>query len=101
MTSLNNEIFEHINDFQYIKRIIEIIDPNHKIFTVNFTIMHMSIYSDDIKIVEMVLDAGGDPNIEDIHGTNPTDLCIFLKKNSKFFKLLKSRGGKLKNILKI
>ena len=93
--SVYDDIIMNIDNYAYIKSVLTLMDPNHRIFEKNMTLMHICIFTNDINIVEMVLKSGGDPNIKDEDGVNPTDMCIVLTKPAKFLKLLMSYKGKL------
>ncbi len=91
--SVMDNIIKNINNYEYIKSVLTIMGPNHAIFKKNMTITHLCIYSNNINVVKIVLDEGGNPNIEDMYGTTPTDLCHIMIK-PEYLKLLNSRGGK-------
>lgn len=93
--SLCDNILLNINDYGYMERVMELMGPNHQTFKKNMTIMHFCIYSDDINVVKMILNSGGDPNIKDCNGISPTDLCVILKRSEDYLELLVSYGGKL------
>ena len=92
--SICDDILMNIHNYDYMKSLMDIMGPNHQIFKKNMTIMHFSVYSNDIRIVILVLESGGDPNLKDINGITPTDLCVILKRPIDYLNLLLSYGGK-------
>jgi len=82
-----------------MESIMSIMGANHRLFKKQMTITHLCIYSNNIEIVKLVLESGGDPNIDDCNGFSPTDLCVILKRPMQYLILLKLYGGKLKKIL--
>jgi ankyrin repeat protein len=93
--SIYDDILLNINNYKYMESLMTMMGANHQIFKKQMTITHLCIYSDDIKIIKLVLDSGGDPNIKDCNGFTPTDLSVILHRPIEYLILLKLYGGKL------
>ena len=87
--SLEDGLCSNINNYHYVQSTLDLMSPNHQIFKHNRTITHICVYSDNIDIVKMVLNSGGDPDIKDNDGITPTDLSIMLGR-SEHTRLFKS-----------
>jgi len=89
--SVREELCLNVHNYDYMRNVMDIMDPNHRIFECGKTITHMCVYSNDINIIRMVLDHGGDPNEKDNYGLTPTDLCIL--RRPAYLDLIRSYGG--------
>jgi ankyrin repeat protein len=97
--SFLDEVLMNINSLDFIKKISDILDPNARIFKRGFTLMHLSLFSIHVEIPAYLLQKGGNPNILDAYGINPTELAILLKKEKAFINLLREYGGVYKDFL--
>ncbi len=95
--SVFEEVSMNIDNYEYMKSLLTIMSPNHAVFKKNMTLTHLCVYSENTRVIRLVLDEGGDPNSNDMNNITPTDLCQILAK-PVYLQLMCSKGGKLKKI---